>query len=73
METSVATTTPSAGEAPRQELERIMTDSSHPMYDGYKRNDAQVHTYLDGLYRKAYPTTMADPRQAVGPLGKRPE
>ncbi len=59
METSITTTTPSAGEAANAEYSRIMTDPTHPMHDGYKRSDEKVLDHISNLYRHAYPASRA--------------
>jgi hypothetical protein len=41
-----------------EELQKIQTDTTHPMYTGYKQNDPAVMEHIMGLYRKAYPGTV---------------
>ena len=48
-----------AGLAAREELGKIMSDTSHPMHAGYLRNDKAVEAHLEAVYRKAYPETPA--------------
>lgn len=62
METTTLPATQSAGEAAKAEHARIATDSTHPMFAGYRRGDSQVMTYLDEMYRKAYPAPATDER-----------
>ena len=49
-----------SGDDVRSELARIMTDKSHPMHDGYWRNDPKVKAHVDDLYKKAYGTGTVD-------------
>lgn len=44
------------GDDVRAEVARIMTDKTHPMYEGYRRQDKKVQDHIDELYRKAYGT-----------------
>lgn len=44
------------GDDVRAEVARIMTDKTHPMYEGYRRQDKKVLDHVDELYRKAYGT-----------------
>lgn len=41
-------------EAIRQEVGRIMQDTTHPMHAGYWQRDKTVLDYIDNLYRKTY-------------------
>ncbi len=41
-------------DAVRAEVQRIATDKTHPMYEGYRRADPKVMAHIDGLYKKAY-------------------
>ncbi len=42
------------GEAAREELAKIMNDKTHPMHDGYWKQDPKVSAHIDGLYKKAF-------------------
>jgi len=42
------------GDDVRQELAKIATDKTHPMHDGYLRNDPKVMDHIEGLYKRAY-------------------
>jgi hypothetical protein len=43
-----------SGDDVRNELSRIMNDKSHPMHEGYQRNDPKVQRHIEELYVKAY-------------------
>lgn len=43
-----------SGEDVRAEMAKIMSDKTHPMYEGYKRRDPKVERYIDNLYKQAY-------------------
>lgn len=45
------------GDDARAELAKIMTDKTHPMYEGYRRNDPKVSEHIDNLYKRAHGTT----------------
>jgi len=55
-----------SGEDVREEMAKIMTDPSHPMHEGYKRQDPKVERYLDGLYRSAFGNQPAPIETGVG-------
>ena len=38
----------------RGEVAKIMTDKTHPMYEGYWRKDPKVMSHVEELYKKAY-------------------
>lgn len=42
------------GDDVRGEVAKIMSDKSHPMYEGYWRQDKKVLDHIDSLYKKAY-------------------
>jgi hypothetical protein len=39
----------------RQEYEKVISDPTHPHYDGLRRGDKTASDYVDGLYRNAVP------------------
>jgi hypothetical protein len=43
-----------SGDDVRSEVAKIMSDKSHPMYEGYHRNDPKVSRHIEELYVKAY-------------------
>lgn len=45
-----------SGEAAREEVSKIMTDKTHPMHDGYWRQEPTVLAHIEELYKKAYGT-----------------
>lgn len=57
--------TPSAGEAVRTELSRIMNDPTHAWHGGYKRNDPEVSARIDAMYRKVYGEAPAFPDRGI--------
>lgn len=50
------------GDAVREELAKIMGDTTHPMHEPFKRREKKADEYIEALYKKAYPAT--EPRQA---------
>jgi hypothetical protein len=51
-ESAIANT--SAGEAVRTELSKIMSDPSHPHYEGFRRRDPKAEEYVNDLYKRTY-------------------
>jgi hypothetical protein len=60
-----------SGEDAKTELSAIMNDPKNPRYEGYKRGDAAVMTYIDELYAKAYGTGKADIGRGID-IGPKP-
>jgi hypothetical protein len=58
METETASTP--AGEAATAELSKIMSDTTHPHHDGYRRGDQKALDYVRDVYRKAYGTKQVE-------------
>ena len=54
-----------SGEEVREEMARIMSDKTHPMYEGYRRRDPKVEAYVDNLYRKAYGTKKVNMDEGI--------
>ena len=43
-----------SGEKAKEEYAKIISDPTHPMYEGYRRRDPKVESYITELYRSAY-------------------
>ena len=53
----------STGDEVRAEVSKIMSDPTHPMYEGYRRRDPKVERHIDNLYKQAYgnkPVNLAE-------------
>jgi len=48
------------GEDATAELSKIMSDKTHPHYEGYKRGDPKSMAYVTELYRKAHGTKTVE-------------
>jgi len=42
------------GEEAQAELQKIMTDPTHPLYEDFKRNGKKSNDYINDFYRRAY-------------------
>ncbi len=52
------------------ELRRIMTDKTHPMYEGFQRRDPAVQRHIDEMYAKTYGTEPVELGQGIHVTGK---
>ena len=52
---SGGSTGPNLGEQAREEYAKVMSDPTHPHFDGLRRNSKEANAYVDGLYKKALP------------------
>lgn len=53
------------GDEVKAELAKIMTDKTHPLYEGYRRNDPEVSKKIDEMYRKVYGSGTVQIGQSV--------
>lgn len=49
-----------SGDEVRLEVAKIMSDKTHPMYEGYWRRDPKIMAHVEGLYRRAYGDTPVE-------------
>jgi hypothetical protein len=74
MTESDAAPTP-AGLQAREEYAKVMSDPTHPMFEPFKRRDPTAETYIDNLYKHAYPATLSHTPESVsigGPVPTQP-
>lgn len=74
MTESDATPTP-AGLQAREEYAKVMSDPTHPMFEPFRRRDPTAETYIDNLYKHAYPSTVSHNAESIsigGPVPTQP-
>ena len=53
------------GESATAEYAKVLNDTSHPHYEGFRRGDKAALAYVDDLYRRAYGTQKVSLDQGV--------